>query len=73
MISRERLRQADKHAQKRAPFVYWDTSQWRTLRKVTKPCSQWCCGNPRRHFGEITIQERRRGEMTRRAETRHRG
>lgn len=23
------------------------------------PCSCWMCGNPRRHFGEKTIQERR--------------
>ena len=24
-----------------------------------KPCSKWCCGNPRRHFGKKTIQELR--------------
>ena len=24
-----------------------------------KPCSCTCCGNPRRHFGELTIQERK--------------
>jgi len=24
-----------------------------------KPCSCWMCGNPRRYFGEITVQERR--------------
>ncbi len=24
-----------------------------------KPCSCTLCGNPRRHFGELTIQERR--------------
>ena len=24
-----------------------------------KICSDICCGNPRRHFGEITIQERK--------------
>lgn len=23
------------------------------------PCSCWMCGNPRRYFGEKTIQERR--------------
>ncbi len=22
-------------------------------------CSNYCCGNPRKHFGELTIQERR--------------
>jgi len=24
-----------------------------------KPCSCVLCGNPRRHFGELTVQERR--------------
>ena len=24
-----------------------------------KPCSCWMCGNPRRYFGERTIQEQR--------------
>lgn len=24
-----------------------------------KPCSCWMCGNPRRYFGELTVQERR--------------
>jgi hypothetical protein len=23
-----------------------------------KRCSRWCCGNPRRHYGELTRQER---------------
>ncbi|KFG92189.1 hypothetical protein GQ56_0138930 [Burkholderia paludis] len=23
------------------------------------PCSCWMCGNPRRHLGELTMQERR--------------
>ena len=22
-------------------------------------CSNYCCGNPRRHFGELTVQERK--------------
>ena len=25
----------------------------------SKPCSCMGCGNPRRHFGELTVQERR--------------
>lgn len=29
------------------------------LRKTTKLCSGPCCGNPRKHFGEKTLQERR--------------
>lgn len=28
-------------------------------RKTKVPCSKWCCGNPRRHFGELTVQERK--------------
>ena len=24
-----------------------------------KVCSCWMCGNPRRHLGEVTLQERR--------------
>jgi hypothetical protein len=59
MISRERLRQANKHAQRRARFIMWDASDWRKLRDVTKPCSSWCCGNERRWFGIPPIQERR--------------
>jgi len=27
------------------------------FRKVRKPCSGPCCGNPRQWFGELTIQE----------------
>lgn len=26
-------------------------------------CSDMCCGNPRRHFGEITIQEKRQEKI----------
>lgn len=29
------------------------------LAKTRQPCSCYCCGNPRRHFGELTMQERR--------------
>jgi hypothetical protein len=24
-----------------------------------KVCSSYCCGNPRKHFNELTVQERR--------------
>ena len=27
--------------------------------RTRKPCSNYCCGNPRKHFGELTKQERR--------------
>lgn len=40
----------------------WIEHQSHKLRKTTKQCSSWCCGNPRRHFGEKTIQERREDE-----------
>ena len=23
------------------------------------PCSRWCCGNPRKYFGEKTLQEKK--------------
>lgn len=29
------------------------------VRDTPAACSCWMCGNPRRHFGERTIQERR--------------
>jgi len=32
---------------------------WQRYRSVTSPCSGPCCGNPRRHFGQLTVQERR--------------
>jgi len=30
-----------------------------------KPCSCWCCGNPRRHFNELTVQERKYANQNR--------
>ncbi len=32
--------------------------------KTPKPCSCWMCGNPRRHFNESPIQERRAGHLS---------
>lgn len=29
--------------------------------ETPKDCSGPCCGNPRRHFNEVTVQERRHG------------
>lgn len=29
------------------------------FRKVRKPCSGFCCGNPRKWLGEVTTQEKR--------------
>lgn len=40
----------------------------RTGRNVDtpKPCSCWMCGNPRRHLGEPSLQERSMGGLARR-------
>jgi hypothetical protein len=35
------------------------TASAQRLRHTTKACSCVSCGNPRRHFGERTLQERR--------------
>lgn len=34
----------------------------RRIRDHLAGCSCWMCGNPRRHFGDKTIQERRAAE-----------
>ena len=47
-------------------YMYWydlddvPTPRQNGINARTKhPCSGACCGNPRRHFGELTMQERR--------------
>jgi hypothetical protein len=43
-------------------FVFTATPRARgMMARTPKPCSGPCCGNRRRHFGERTVQERRRG------------
>lgn len=32
---------------------------YRQMINTPTPCSCFMCGNPRRHFGEITLQERK--------------
>ena len=39
--------------------VEWKKESTSRHRNVTKKCSGVCCGNPRRHLGELTFQERR--------------
>jgi hypothetical protein len=39
--------------------VLRETEEWQHYRKVTRPCSCSMCGNPRRHWGQLTVQERR--------------
>lgn len=36
-----------------------DPKRHEKLANHIKACSGWCCGNPRRWFGELTRQERR--------------
>jgi hypothetical protein len=41
-------------------FVFTATARQRgMMARTPKLCSRYCCGNPRRHFGERTVQERR--------------
>lgn len=52
-------------------FETWeDVFAWRRLHArrrhaQRKPCSCWMCGNPRRHLGEVTLQERRQNDSLR--------
>ena len=73
MISRLRLHNANRKAKRRMERfrrdpdvindIEWITNQLRILRNVTKRCSGPCCGNPRRHFGEKSIQERKQNQI----------
>ena len=58
---------------KHARGHYWGHDIWhepKLLGKVINtptPCSCWMCGNPRRHFKELTRQERRAIDQGRQA------
>lgn len=60
---RRHHRQRLKHARK----AYWGHGRSDPMGPVIlarvvdtpHPCSKECCGNPRRHFGERTLQEQR--------------
>ena len=39
-----------------------DVAQLGRMATTHTPCSDACCGNPRRHFGERSVQERRADE-----------
>jgi hypothetical protein len=41
------------------PSPEWIDKDLRKFRKTKRPCSCWMCGNPRKYFGEPTVQERR--------------
>ena len=49
-------RRVEKHYSEHAPRSARATGKRAQTRQ---PCSCWMCGNPRRHFGERTLQERR--------------
>jgi hypothetical protein len=62
---RRQMARAKQHAL-RLLRVMWDLPQdWLTARVIGKhaadrtPCSCSMCGNPRRHFGQATLQEQR--------------
>lgn len=40
-------------------FYEKDGEAAKRMLRTRKPCSNWCCGNPRRWFGIKTNQERR--------------
>lgn len=67
-MSRARRRQiVECLKKKRANYYSWgDTKTDTQLGKLvhTVPnCSCWMCGNPRRHFKQITIQEQKQLEL----------
>jgi hypothetical protein len=43
----------------------WKEKTYVSYRKTTKRCSRACCGNPRKFFGELTMQEKRSAEIYR--------
>ncbi|MGC3986938.1 MAG: hypothetical protein QM777_20595 [Pseudorhodoferax sp.] len=56
---------------KKARATYWaGYASERAGHAVDTPtrCSCWMCGNPRRHLGEKSLQERSAEEITRRIE-----
>jgi hypothetical protein len=59
---RERLKK------NRAWFWYWGekpSDHLGMLVNTPKPCSSWCCGNPRKWFKKRTLAEKARAEIDR--------
>lgn len=62
---RERFLIGDRKSKKRIVTMnhdipeYWGIRNRRLHRNTTTLCSRPCCGNPRRHFNERTMQEKR--------------
>ena len=44
-------------------FSRWSPKAFGMLRKCRVLCSCWMCGNPRKYFGEDSLQEKRAMEM----------
>ena len=64
--SKRALRRHHRERLKRKRASYWLGYTWpmdeRLLGMVVStphPCSSYCCGNPRKWFGELSIQERK--------------
>ena len=57
------FRQRHNWLEQRYPGTYTDDGELAKMMISTRvPCSCFMCGNPRRYFGEKTIQERRADE-----------
>lgn len=46
-------------AARRLPLRLWEINLIGRAARTRHPCSDYCCGNPRTHWGERTVQERR--------------
>lgn len=57
--ARRRNDQSRMKAKARKVYWYNKPGGGEKLANHLKACSCWMCGNPRRYFGELTIQERR--------------
>ena len=40
-----------------------NSKRFQTLKTTRQPCSCYMCGNPRKHFGELTRQEKKQDEI----------
>lgn len=38
---------------------FFDADDWAKRAEHMAKCSCWMCGNPRRHFGEVTMKEKK--------------
>jgi hypothetical protein len=57
--SRKRVSRWFDHCSDRTARIEGRKKSARRLRRMTKSCSACCCGNPRKFFNEITMQEKK--------------